>query len=72
MNLEEYVNFKVNLQTRDGKADRESGIKGANKAAAWGSRGKNIRDSNENALLREAMNTSDGSMGREGSKERDK
>ena len=37
MNLEEDVNFKVSLQTRDGKADRESGTKGAKKAAAWGS-----------------------------------
>ena len=54
------------------QTDRKSGTKGAKKAAARGSRGKNIRDSNENALLREAMNTSNSSMDREDSKERDK
>ena len=43
MNLEEDVDFKVSLQTRDGKADRKSGMKGAKKATAQGSRGKNIR-----------------------------
>ena len=72
MNLEEDVDFKVCLQTEDGKADRESDTKGAKKVPARGSRGKDIRDSNENVPLREAMNTSDDSMDREDSKERDK
>ena len=72
MNLEGDVGFKVCLQTKDGKADRESDTKGAKKAPARGSRGKNIRVSNEIALLREAMNTSNSSMDREDSKKRNK
>ena len=60
------------LQARNRKAGKKSGTKGAKKAAARGSKSKNIRDSNENALLIEAMNTSDGSMNKEDSKERDK
>ena len=62
----------VMLQTRNGKADKKSDTKGAKKAAAWGSKGKNIEGSDEKALLKEAMNTSDNSMDKEDSKERDK
>ena len=58
-------------QTGNGKARRKSGMKGAKKATAQGSRGKNIEGSKENALHREAKKTSDDSMDKEDSKERD-
>ena len=58
-------------QTRNGKAGRKSGTRGAKKATARGSKGKNIEGSKENALHREAKKTSDDSMDKEDSKERD-
>ena len=59
-------------QTRNGKAGKKSGTRGAKKATARGSKGKNIEGSKENALHREAKKTSDDSMDKEDSKERDK
>ena len=59
-------------QTRNRKAGKKSGTRGAKKATARGSRGKNIKGSKENALHREAKKTSDDSMDKEDSKERDK
>ena len=53
------------------KAGRKSGMKGAKKATARGSRGKNIEGSKENALHREAKKTSDDSMDEDDSKERE-
>ena len=58
-------------QTGNGKAGRKSGTKGAKKATAWGSRGKNIEGSKESAPHREAKKTSNDSMDKEDSKERD-
>ena len=46
-------------------------MRGAKKATARGSRGKNIEGSKENAPHREAKKTSNDSMHKEDSKERD-
>ena len=62
----------VMLLTRNRKAGKKCGTKGAKKAAAQGSRGKNIIGSKENALHKEAKKTSSDSMDKEDSKERDK